>query len=110
MYFGHSVSLSRDGNTLAVVAPHLENGPGHMFVYSFDENEWKLRHSVYHEENNDRYGWPVLLSFDGKVLAVGSPDYHEDQSEFFGQVHVSFYNEPFWEQKETSFTVHLVMI
>ncbi|GFH56520.1 hypothetical protein CTEN210_12996 [Chaetoceros tenuissimus] len=101
--FGSSVSLSGDGNTLAVGAPNCCSRSGYINVYSFDEPIWKLRHSV-NEKNSNRYGYPVLLSFDGNVLAVGQLEYQEYQATL-GQVHAySYSNDSYLTNKGWAIT------
>ncbi len=98
-YFGTAVSLSADGNTLAVGA-HKEfsnatgistNGSGEtdqsaedsgaVYVFSRSDNAW--RQQAYIKSSNsepyDLFGWSVSLSADGNTLAVGA--YSEDSND-----------------------------
>lgn len=87
--FGHSVSLSSDGNTLAVGAPfessdaNTINGDetnntatysGAAYLYRFDGSNWTQQ--AYIKANNsgssDNFGNSVALSADGNTLAVGA--------------------------------------
>ena len=74
---GWSVSLSADGNTVAIGAP-LNNGnsflTGHVRVYKYniESDLWiKLGQDI-DGENFDSSGWSVSLNADGSIVAVGS--------------------------------------
>jgi len=76
---GESVSLSADGNRLAIGAP-LNDGngesSGHARVYEWSGSTWtQLGADIDDEDSQDWSGISVSLSDDGSVLAVGSIDY-----------------------------------
>ena len=79
-FFGRSVSLSNDGNTLAVSA-HLEDGStnnstdtGAVYVFRYSSSTWAEQ--AYLKASNpgglDEFGERVHLSGDGNTLAVGA--------------------------------------
>jgi hypothetical protein len=97
-HFGQSVSMSADGNTLAVGAP-LEyseatgiNGDGNQsvdsssvnsgaaYIFSNSASGWSQDAYIKasNAEENDRFGYSLSLSGDGYTLAVGASD--EDSS------------------------------
>jgi hypothetical protein len=93
--FGFSLSLSGDGQRLAVGA----HGKGIATVYSLNENSlWNQiggnLSSLYFGGN---FGWSVSLSKNGQVLAIGAPDAAGEDS-FFpeGYVEVYEYNGIEW--------------
>ncbi len=71
--FGYSVSLSKDGNTLAVGATN-QAGSGAVYVYSRTGTSWTEQ--AYVKASNagggDQFGDSVALSADGNTLAVGA--------------------------------------
>ena len=89
--FGNSISLSSDGNTLAVGA-FLEDGlvtgidrsqsangasaAGAVYVFRRSGNVWDQQ-PVYVKASNtgagDQFGSTVSLSSDGNTLAIGTP-------------------------------------
>jgi len=73
--FGYSVSLSNDGQTLAVGSPMANNNQGYVKVYNLVNNEWTLPpiNTLSGTEINQQFGYSVSLSSDGQTLAVGSP-------------------------------------
>ncbi|CZF79964.1 FG-GAP repeat protein [Grimontia marina] len=93
-YFGYSVSLSGDGNTLAVGATwedsdttginstpnDLLSAAGAAYVFRYSGGVWSQQ--AYVKASNtgigDRFGWSVSLSGDGNVMAVSSR--YEDSS------------------------------
>ncbi|MGI9459757.1 MAG: hypothetical protein ACR2NF_07150, partial [Pirellulales bacterium] len=70
--FGWSVSMSDDGNRIAVGSPWAALA-GHASVYSWTGEEWQqIGQSVAGINNLDRQGWSVALSGDGNSLVVGA--------------------------------------
>lgn len=97
--FGRSVSLSDDGETIAIGA-FLNNGihgedSGHVQVYRMydSELEWKkLGEDIDGEVANGQSGHAVSLSGDGDTVAIGSPNYFDYINEMYvGQVRVHEY-------------------
>ena len=85
-YFGHSLTLAGDGNTLAVGAIQ-EDGTdnaltesGAVYVFSRDADTWQ-QHAFLKANNTeafDQFGVSVALAGDGNTLAVGA--HREDSS------------------------------
>jgi hypothetical protein len=73
---GFSVSLSSDGNTVAIGGPYNDNSgldAGHVRVYDWDTVAWTQRGSdIDGEAAGDYSGWSVSLSSGGNILAVGA--------------------------------------
>jgi hypothetical protein len=76
--FGSDVTLSSDGYTLAVGAPHEDSMAGATYVYRFDGANWirETRIKATNAEEKDLFGEAVALSVDGKTLVVSAV--HED--------------------------------
>jgi hypothetical protein len=70
---GHSVSISSDGNTLAVGGPEDDNSIGAAWIFTRTAGVWseqiKLVASDYIDQSTQGYG--VSLNSDGNILAVG---------------------------------------
>jgi cysteine-rich repeat protein len=77
-YFGSSVSLSSDGNTLAVGAPQTSGetvgGTGEAYVFIRNGDLWSQQTYVKasNPDEDDLFGGDVALSGDGNTLAVGA--------------------------------------
>ncbi|RZJ17431.1 MAG: integrin, partial [Haliea sp.] len=88
--FGYSLSLSGDGNTLAVGAPREDSGAtgvggnesdasasnaGAAYVFSRSAAAWTQQAYVKasNAQANDNFGYSVSLSGTGDTLAVGAP-------------------------------------
>jgi Flp pilus assembly pilin Flp len=73
---GISVSLSRDGTTVAIGAPYNTGGTyegGSVRVYKNVSDTWtKIGADIDGETYNDESGTSVSLSSDGTVLAIGT--------------------------------------
>jgi len=77
---GWSVSLSADGNTVAVGAHSNDAvnaaGAGHVRVYKNISATWtKIGQDIDGQSGGNQSGFSVSLSADGKMVAVGSPYY-----------------------------------
>jgi len=102
---GYSVSLSADGNTVAIGAVYNDgNGSnsGHVRVYRYSDsdNVWTQRGSdIDGEAAGYSSGWSVSLSADGNTVAIGEPF----NTDFKGQVRVYGYsnNNNDWLQRGT---------
>lgn len=72
--FGRSVSLSRNGDTLAVGAWSFLANAGYVKVYTFNGSLWTQVGSTLQASSSDTwFGTSVNLSKDGTVLAIGEP-------------------------------------
>jgi len=83
---GYSVSLSDDGLTVALGAPYVNNDAGQVQVYFFKSGigDWiQLGGDLLGEYDNDKFGYSVALSGDGKTVAGGDD----------GDVRVFYYDE-----------------
>lgn len=72
--FGAAVSLSADGNKLAVGAP-LQNNSGRVHVFTRSGSVWSEQDILMAEfpGGGDFFGNVISLSDDGSTLAVGAP-------------------------------------
>lgn len=75
-YSGRCVSISSDGNVVAIGAPGNDgngDGSGHVRVYVWDGSGWVQRGSdIDGEAASDQSGFSVSLSSDGSILAIGA--------------------------------------
>ena len=70
---GWSVSLSSDGNKVAIGSPQHSSGAGLVRVYNWSGSAWQQSGSDIDGAAGDSFGWSVSLSDDGSILAAGSP-------------------------------------
>jgi hypothetical protein len=104
-YFGMSVSLSADGNVLAVGARTWEStGTDRGGVYLYDRNgsSWTQRGSVLEAADaadSDYFGMSVSLSADGNVLAVGARTWEGTAGTDRGGVYLYDRNGSSWTQR-----------
>ncbi len=88
--FGTSVSLSVDGQTLAVGAHGRRSGSGSVYIYSRSGNAWTQQRpklTASDGEEGDRFGFSVSLSADGHTLAVGAR-FNNDNGPLSGSVYI----------------------
>ena len=78
-FLGRSVSLSDDGQVVAVGAPrgcYISNVlAGHTRIYAYNSSllDWvQMGEDIAEEANYDRSGTSVSLSADGKIVAIGA--------------------------------------
>lgn len=76
-FSGWSISLSADGNRIAIGAYYNDRSAGdagQTSVYELIDNEWiKLGESINGDAMGDRSGLSVSLSKNGNILAIGAP-------------------------------------
>jgi hypothetical protein len=100
---GWSVSLSSDGNTVAIGAKgNNGNGTGtesgHVRVYNYNGTTWsQLGADIDGEAAGDQSGYSVSLSSDGKTVAVGAIA-NDGVGSSAGHVRVYNYNGISWNQ------------
>ncbi|CAK9002413.1 [Skp1-protein]-hydroxyproline N-acetylglucosaminyltransferase (Glycosyltransferase GnT51) (Skp1-HyPro GlcNAc-transferase) (UDP-GlcNAc:Skp1-hydroxyproline GlcNAc-transferase) (Skp1 GlcNAc-Tase) (UDP-GlcNAc:hydroxyproline polypeptide GlcNAc-transferase) [Durusdinium trenchii] len=98
---GYSVSLSSDGNTVAIGA--IENdgsgpGAGHVRVFRFNSTAWQqVGADIDGEAVEDESGWSISLSSDGNTVAIGAAR-NDGAGEFAGHVRVYRVESSAWRQ------------
>ena len=88
---GHSVSLSADGQNLAVGAPSTSwpAGKGNVRGFYLDaSNKWKSMGDPIYGQDGSQYGTSVSLSADGTRVAVGAPLHNGGGGAYCGLVRV----------------------
>jgi hypothetical protein len=100
---GASVSLSSDGNTVAIGATlNSANGSaaGHVRIYGWSGSAWEQKGTdIDGEAAWDYSGTSVSLSSNGSTVAIGAPSNDGDDSEDVGHVRVYSWNGSAWAQK-----------
>ena len=100
-WFGISVSLSSDGERLAIGAPGNSGNrytSGHARVYGWSGTNWdQLGGDIDGEEAGELFGYSVSLSSDGVRLAVGAP-YNDRNETGAGYVRVYGWSGTSWTQ------------
>ena len=77
--FGWAVSISADGNTMAVGAPFRDivknTDQGSVCVFSRTAKKWVQEKELTASDGLtlDRFGWAVSVNRDGNILVVGAP-------------------------------------
>jgi hypothetical protein len=97
--FGYSISLSSDGNILAVGAWGYNTNSGYVKVYEWNSTLWTQKGSTFIGDISSRTGWCVSLSSNGEILAIGAPAY----SSFKGSIQIYEWNTTSWIQKGNTF-------
>ena len=98
---GYSVSLSADGNVVAIGAPDNDGNdtaPGYVRVYQWNGMAWnQLGTDLEGEAVGDESGTSVSLSADGSIVAIGAPD-NDDNGGNSGHVRVYQWDGMNWSQ------------
>ncbi|MEN9512117.1 MAG: hypothetical protein RLZZ370_1936, partial [Bacteroidota bacterium] len=67
---GHSISLSADGNVLAISSPNKSI----VKIFKWNDTTWIQKGSnIYGETNSDGFGTSISISSDGNIIAIGAP-------------------------------------
>jgi hypothetical protein len=101
---GYSVSISSDGNIVAIGAILNDNPSGtsigQVRVYAWNGSEWKQRgDDIDGEAPSDNSGWSVSLSADGRVVAIGAPNNDNPSGSNIGHVRIYAWNGLEWKQR-----------
>ncbi|WP_119344705.1 DUF4347 domain-containing protein, partial [Facilibium subflavum] len=100
--FGRSISLSADGNTIAIGAEDANFGTGLVRVYTWDGSSWGQMGSDFNGSASlDLLGSSVSLSQDGTTLAIGTAGADNSASEA-GRVNIYDWNGSSWVQRGTA--------
>lgn len=100
---GSAVSLSADGNTIAIGSSHGHNSLGYrcgvVRVYDWNDSTWVQRGAIIEGEGNpipvfetDVFGIAVSISADGNNLAVGGPGNTQQPGGLIYQGHARVYH------------------
>ena len=103
-YQGFSVSLSDDGQTLAVgaIEPGASTGSARIFRWDEGSASWVAKGSAISGEGiDDWYGSRVKLSADGDIVAISGPRNDGAAGTDSGHVRVYSWNGSAWEQRGT---------
>jgi hypothetical protein len=98
---GYSVSLSSNGNTVAIGAPSSDTplNSGSVKIYDWINNSWTQRGSIINgEEADDQSGYSISLSSDGNTIAIGAP-YNDGNNLDRGHVRIYDWNGSSWTQR-----------
>jgi hypothetical protein len=99
---GTSVSLSADGQVVAIGAPANDGSAisaGHVRVYAWSGSAWIQRGSdIDGEAFADNSGFAVGLSGDGNTVAIGATG-NDDGGSLAGHVRMYTWNGTSWSQK-----------
>lgn len=110
--FGKGISLSGDGQVVAVGAPHNEeNGyrSGEVRVFRNINNSWTQIGDDINDEQGispDHFGYSIDLSSEGNTLVVGAPFKDGLNGYRTGQVMVYENNNGEWIQKDNEISGH----
>ena len=85
--FGNAVSISQDGNRIAISLPGLDDSEdgslkraGSVRIFDLvNETNWLLNQEIFGKHSNAELGTNVGLSDDGRRVAIGAPSYVSDE-------------------------------
>ena len=95
---GYSVSLSSDGNVVAVGAHQNLTGSGYVRIYKNVNNTWtQVGSDIDGEAAGDNSGRSVSLSADGNIVAIGA-DWNDGNGTDSGHVRIYENVDNIWTQ------------
>lgn len=101
--FGDAVSISANGNIIAIGAPGFLNPsspPGYTRVYEWDGSIWIQKGSdIIGESNGNSSGTAVSLSANGNIIAIGAGSNSGLNGSFSGHCRIFEWNGSSWVQK-----------
>lgn len=102
-YFAQSVSLSNNGNIVAIGATQSDinggnSGPGYVRFFENQSGNWvQIGNTIYGRADGDAFGYSVSLSGDGSVVAIGAPTNDENELSS-GKVRIFENQSDIWTQ------------
>ncbi|OHD54782.1 MAG: hypothetical protein A2Y33_02090 [Spirochaetes bacterium GWF1_51_8] len=99
-YFGNSVAVSADGNTIVAGAPFATIGTnsaqGSVYRFQWNGSAWiEDKFIAYDGAPNDRFGWSVAVSADGNTIVAGAY-FDDDKGGASGSVYCFKWNGSMW--------------
>ena len=91
--FGYCVSMSSDGNSIAISAPGTYYiGNGKSYIYRFNGTGWNEEYIIneYIGGNEYIYGNLIFISGDGSTIAVGTPRDTVGSNSYQGSVYLYY--------------------
>ncbi len=104
-YFGHTVTLSADGNTALVAAIYDEvvnSAQGTVYVFVRSGGIWSEQQELTASDNEygALFGASVSLSADGNTALVGAPGFGEMEEQARGAAYVFVRSGGIWTQQQ----------
>jgi gliding motility-associated-like protein len=100
-WFGYSVAISADGNTIAGGAPTNDdngNASGHVKIYEWNGTNWAIMGTpIIGEATNDWFGFNLSLNAVGDKIVIGAP-YNDAGNYDLGKVKTYQWNGSNWIQ------------
>ena len=102
----HSVSLSDDGNIIALGNPYYNNENGRVRIFEKDPTNTTNQPIGWTQKGSDilgitggdkRFGWSVALSGSGEFIVVGAPHSNVYTSNKAGRIKVYQFNGSDWD-------------
>jgi len=98
-WFGRTVSLSSDGNRVAIGAPGHCRLKGLVQVYQWSEGGWtKVGDDMIGKATKDTFGSALVLSSDGNRIAIGGPGNNNGNGDRSGYVQIYDWSVKGWIQ------------
>ncbi len=102
-FLGQALSLSTDGQFLAVGAARYSEQPGEeqglVRVFMWDGTSWQQKGSDLMGSTHSNFGRALALSADGEVLVVGAPRHHGYYGDRTGLVRIYAWENGDWSQR-----------
>jgi hypothetical protein len=101
---GWDVSITHDGNTVAVSHPYYQgpsgNDNGYVRIYEWNLANWEQKGlDIYGESFQGGSGASFSISGDGNTIAIGEPDNNSGSLENAGHVRIHHWNGNEWDRK-----------
>jgi len=95
--FGNYISLSKNGNSIAIGASNANNYFGYVKVFNITGGTWIESIRIDGLFYMNHIGYSVSLNYDGTILAIGSRE-NEDNSHTVGHTKIYKNNSGVWSQ------------
>lgn len=92
------LSLSADGNRVAIGAPFNDGFKGLVQIYEWNGSEWfQLGQTLTGTSDYEEFGSNIALSEDGNIVVISSPRYDQDIFNSIGLVNIYKWDGSMWD-------------
>ena len=104
-WFGWSVAISSDGNTVIVGVPYGNNekgtNVGSAYIYTRNNGTWSEQAKLLASDGatNDHFGWSVSISSDGNTAIVGASSDDNERGTGAGSAYIFTRTGDTWSEQ-----------
>jgi len=102
IYFGHAVSISEDGSTIAVGAYGTNSSEGAVYIFTESGGTWSYQAKLTASDGatSDTFGRHIDITSDGNTIAIGAANDDDNSTSASGSVYIFTRSGSTWSQRD----------